>query len=75
MYESFLYQKDNEGWLVTVRGDFAEMVKISTRTNFSLYEEYKAPLDKIREAIKELKEEGYSFCYSINLELKPFVAA
>ena len=73
--ESYLYQKDCDGWLVTIRGDFAEMVKISTASNNSLYEKYEAPLEKIHEAVKELRSEGYILSYSLNLELKPLVAA
>lgn len=71
--ESFLYQKDQDGWLVTIRGDFAEMVMIDTASNRSLYERYEAPLEKIRLAVKELKSEGFSLVYSLDLRLKPLV--
>ena len=71
--ESFLYQKDQAGWLVTIRGDFAEMVMIDTFSNRSLYERYEAPLEKIRLAVKELKSEGFALVYSLDLRLKPLV--
>lgn len=71
--ESFLYQKDQDGWLVTTRGDFAEMVKIDISSNRSQYERYEAPLEKVRLAVKELRAKGYSLVYSLDIKLKPLI--
>jgi len=73
--ESFLYQKGPDGWLVTVHGDFAEMLHVDAARNTSLYECYEAPIDRIRAAIKELQLNGYKLCYDLDLRLKPFVKA
>lgn len=71
--ESFLYQKEQDGWLVTIHGDFAEMLHIDAARNTSLYEVYEAPIDKIRAAIKDLKTQGYTLVYSLNLNLKSLI--
>jgi len=71
MEEVFLYSlSENDAWLVTVRRDFAEMLHINPSRGVSLYEKYEAPINKIRKAIKDLKQEGYTFCGSIDLKLK-----
>lgn len=74
--ESFLYQKDSsDGWLVTLRGDFAEMVHVDPAQARSNFERYEAPLEKIRAAVKELRLEGYSLAYSLDLALRPLIEA
>jgi hypothetical protein len=73
--QAFLYQRDDDGWLVTVRGDFAEMLHVSPSSCRSLYERYEASTEKIRLAIKELQAEGYKLSYSIDLKLKTLVEA
>ena len=67
----FLYAiSDEDAWLVTVRRDFAEMVHINPSRRVSLYEKYEAPVEKIRKAIQDLKEEGFRFVGFIDLKLK-----
>lgn len=73
--QAFLYQRDEDGWLVTTRGDFAEMLHVSAADCKSLYERYEAPLEKIRAAVKELQSDGYKLCYSLDLNLRPLVEA
>ena len=70
----FLYQvAEDDAWLVTLRGDFAEMLRINPAKSVSKYERYEAPLTKIREAVKELRSEGYTLCYSLDLNIKQLV--
>jgi hypothetical protein len=72
--EVFLYQvAENDAWLVTLRGDFAEMLRIDPSESISKYERYEAPLEKVREAVRELRAEGYTLCYSLNLNIKRLV--
>lgn len=72
--EAFLYQKDaTDGWLVTIRGDFAEMVHIDPASAKSMYERYEAPIEKIRAAIKTLLNDGFSLAYSLDLNIKPLI--
>jgi hypothetical protein len=71
MTEVFLYQSsDKDGWLVTLRGDFAEMLRVNPQEGVSKYELYEAPLPRVREAVKELRAEGYTLCYSLDLRLR-----
>ena len=72
--ESFLYQKDaRDGWVVTLHGDFAEMLRVDPATARSKYERYEAPLQSIREAVQELRSEGYTLVYSLDLQLRELI--
>ena len=72
--EVFLYQKDDcDGWLVTLRGDFAEMLHVDPTLAQSKYERYEAPIDLIRDAVKDLRSKGYALAYSLDLAWKPLI--
>jgi hypothetical protein len=72
--EVFLYQAaSDEAWLVTIRGDFAEMLRVNPEKVVSRYERYEAPLEKIREAVSELRAAGYTLSYSLSLDFKKLI--
>jgi hypothetical protein len=72
--ESFLYQKDeHDGWVVTLYGDFAEMLRIDPAKARSKYERYEAPTETIKEAVQKLRTKGYSLVYSLDLKLRDLI--
>lgn len=73
--EVFVYQKDdNDGWIVTIRGDFAEMLHVDPQAAKSMYEKYEAPLEKVRAAVQDLRDKGFALVYSVDLNLKQLAA-
>lgn len=70
--ETFLYRNGTEGWLITIRGDFGEMLRVDTQEYKSLYERYEAPIEKIRAATQELVSEGYKVVAGLELAWKPY---
>jgi len=56
---SFLYQKNSDGYLVTIRGDFAEMTRVNVVEKRSQYIKLEAPVDVIRQSVNQLIGRGY----------------
>lgn len=71
---AFLYQKNNSGYLVTVRGDFADMTKVNCSDHRSEYIRLEAPVDVIRQAVAKLTKQGYKLCGSIDLQWRNLAA-
>lgn len=71
--EAFMYRNGTDGWLVTVRGDFGEMLHVDLERQKPLYERYEAPIDKIRAAAQELVSEGYKVVAGLDLAWKPYI--
>ena len=65
--ESFIYQKGNDGYLVTIRGDFAEMTKVDLDRKVSKYIRLEAPVDHIRSSVAKLVNQGYRLSNQLEL--------
>ena len=76
MEEVFVYQaSEQDAWMITVRKDFAEMLRVDPSRGVSRYERYEAPIEKIRIGIETLGKEGYTFCGAIDLKLRKLIEA
>ena len=64
---SFLYTKDNTGYLVTLRGDFAEMTKVDVNRHCSKYIRLEAPTQVIRQSVRKLVKQGYRLSQDLEL--------
>lgn len=64
---SFLYTKENTGYLVTLRGDFAEMTKVDVDRHCSKYIRLEAPTDVIRQSVRKLVKQGYKLSQELEL--------
>lgn len=71
--ESFIYAKGNDGYLVTIRQDFAEMTKVDIERQVSKYIRLEAPVDHIRSSVKKLLSQGYKLCNQLDLGWENFV--
>lgn len=73
---SFLYRKPQaeDGYLVTVRGDFAEMTKVNCSKHTSRYVRLEAPTKIIRQAVSKLTKQGYKLCVSLDLQWRDLAA-
>jgi hypothetical protein len=73
---SFLYHKptDESGYLVTIRGDFAEMTKVNCKKHTSQYVRLEAPIEVIRQAVAKLNKQGYRLCVSLDLQWRDLTA-
>ena len=71
---SFLYQKNNSGYLVTVRGDFAEMTKVNCDEHRSEYIRLEAPIEVIRQSVSKLTKQGYKLCIELDLQWRNLAA-
>jgi hypothetical protein len=49
------------------------MLRVDPATARSKYERYEAPLQSIREAVQELRSEGYTLVYSLDLQLRELI--
>jgi hypothetical protein len=73
--ESFIYAKDNDGYLVTIRGDFAEMTKVDLDRQVSKYIRLEAPVEHIRSSVKKLISQGYKLSNQLELSWQRFIDA
>lgn len=73
--ESFIYEKGNDGYLVTVRGDFAEMTKVDLDRKVSKYIRLEAPVDHIRSSVAKLVKQGYRLSNQLELGWQRFIEA
>lgn len=73
--ESFIYAKDNDGYLVTIRGDFAEMTKVDLDRQVSKYIRLEAPVDYVRSSVKKLVSQGYKLSNQLELGWQRFIDA
>ncbi|NBX48406.1 hypothetical protein EBT25_00345 [bacterium] len=73
--ESFIYQKGNDGYLVTIRGDFAEMTKVDLDRKVSKYIRLEAPVDHIRSSVAKLVKQGYRLSNQLELGWQRFINA
>ena len=73
--ESFIYAKNNDGYLVTIRGDFAEMTKIDLDRQVSKYVRLEAPVEHIRLSVKKLIRQGYKLSNQLELGWQRFIDA
>jgi len=64
---SFLYQKNSDGYLVTIRGDFAEMTRVNVVEKRSQYIKLEAPVDVIRQSVNQLIGRGYQQVKALEL--------
>jgi len=71
---SFLYQKDNDGYLITIRGDFAEMLRVNVLEKRSQYIKLEAPINVIRKSVNILIGQGYRQKRDLDLSWKPLAA-
>jgi|Laugrespbdmm15sd_2_1035082.scaffolds.fasta_scaffold07136_11 hypothetical protein len=71
---SFLYQKDNDGYLITIRGDFAEMLRVNVLEKRSQYIKLEAPINVIRKSVNLLIGQGYRQKRDLDLSWKPLAA-
>lgn len=73
--EAFMYRNSagSDGWLVTIRGDFGEMLHVDIDQHKSLYERYEAPIEKIRAYAKSLSKKGYKVVAGLDLAWKPYI--
>lgn len=71
--ESFIYAKGNDGYLVTIRQDFAEMTKVDLERQVSKYIRLEAPVDHIRSSVKKLVNQGYKLCNQLDLGWESFI--
>ena len=73
---SFLYRKPQaeDGYLITVRGDFAEMTKVNCSKHTSRYVRLEAPTKIIRQAVSKLTKQGYKLCVSLDLQWRDLAA-
>ncbi|NBR26437.1 MAG: hypothetical protein EBU08_22190 [Micrococcales bacterium] len=67
---SFLYQKNSDGYLVTIRGDFAEMTRVNVVEKRSQYIKLEAPVDVIRQSVNQLIGRGYRQVKALELSWK-----
>lgn len=65
---SFIYSKGDDGYMVTVQQDFAEMLKVNTVTHRSQYIRLEAPLEVIRKEVESLIKQGYKKLNALDLE-------
>jgi len=65
---SFIYSKGDDGYMVTVQQDFAEMLKVNTVTYRSQYIRLEAPLEVIRKEVESLIKQGYKKLNALDLE-------
>ena len=49
------------------------MLHVDTALAQSKYERYEAPIDLIRDAVKDLRSKGYALAYSLDLAWKPLI--
>ena len=68
---SFLYQKGDSGYFVTIRGDFAELIKVDVAKKRSQYIKIDAPIDLIRKSVASLVKKGYRQVSSLDLVWRP----
>jgi len=73
--ESFIYEKGNDGYLVTIRGDFAEMTKIDLERKVSKYIRLEAPIEHIRSSVKKILSQGYKLSNQLELTWQGFIEA
>ena len=73
--ESFIYEKGNDGYLVTIRGDFAEMTKVDLDRQVSKYIRLEAPVDYVRSSVKKLIDQGYKLSNQLELGWQRFIDA
>jgi hypothetical protein len=73
--ESFIYQKGNDGYLVTIRGDFAEMTKVDLERQVSQYIRLEAPVEHIRSSVKNIVAQGYKLSNQLELTWQRFIEA
>jgi hypothetical protein len=73
--ESFIYAKNNDGYLVTIRGDFAEMTKVDMERQVSKYIRLEAPVDHIRMSVKKLVSQGYKLSNRLELSWQRLIDA
>ena len=73
--ESFIYTKENNGYLVTIRGDFAEMTKVDLERQVSQYIRLEAPVEHIRSSVKKIISQGYKLSNQLELGWKRFIEA
>jgi len=73
--ESFIYQKGNDGYLVTIRGDFAEMTKVDLERQVSQYIRLEAPVEHIRSSVKKIVAQGYKLSNQLELTWQRFIEA
>jgi hypothetical protein len=73
--ESFIYEKGNDGYLVTIRGDFAEMTKIDLERQVSKYIRLEAPVEHIRSSVKKIVSQGYKLSNQLELTWQRFIEA
>ena len=73
--ESFIYAKNNDGYLVTIRGDFAEMTKVDLDRQVSKYVRLEAPVEHIRLSVKKLIRQGYKLSNQLELGWQRFIDA
>jgi hypothetical protein len=73
--ESFIYAKNNDGYLVTIRGDFAEMTKVDIEHQVSKYIRLEAPVEHIRSSVKKLVAKGYKLRNQLELDWQRFIDA
>lgn len=73
---SFLYRKPagENGYLITIRGDFAEMTKVNCSKHTSQYVRLEAPTEVIRQAVTKLTKQGYKLCISLDLQWRDLTA-
>lgn len=73
---SFLYRKPagENGYLITIRGDFAEMTKVNCSKHTSQYVRLEAPTEIIRQAVAKLTKQGYKLCISLDLKWRDLTA-
>lgn len=71
---SFLYRKAETGYLVTIRGDFAEMTKVNCEQHKSEYIRLEAPIEVIRQSVAKLTKQGYRLCIDLDLSWRKLAA-
>ena len=71
---SFLYQMNDDGYLITIRGDFAEMLRVNVLEKRSQYIKFEAPIDVIRKSVNLLIGQGYRQKRDLDLSWRPLAA-
>jgi len=70
---SFIYSKGDDGYMITVQQDFAEMLKVDMNNHRSKYIRLEAPLDVIRKEVQDLINEGYKKLNALDLEWRVLI--